>query len=363
LTGGCAITSHIRINGTSPSFLIVCFRYIGDVLVTTPLALSIKTAFPDAAIDYLVFQGTDKAIAKNPLIRNIITLPKNKSNLGALLAMFRRYDLALGAYPSDRAVVAAAVAGKRSIGLVYGSRRGRWKRVALDMAVECDDRQHVVTAMLSLAEAIGISPVPRAVMGYDEADLAFAKQAISAERYLLLHPYSLKSCKYWPAENWGKLAALIHDKTGCQAVFTATPAADDNRYLAEILRHAPSDVATFACSLTQFAAALKGCTAYVGIDTATTHIAAAMEIPTVCLYGPSLTRYWAPWPNGCEDKSPFVANKGVQRRGYVTVIQKEWDCSPCNRETCAISTRDRMECLEAIAPEEVLKEIIRQINM
>lgn len=346
-----------------PSFLIVCFRFIGDVLVTTPLALSIKTAYPNANIDYLVFQGTDKALLKNPLIRNIITVPKGTFGVKTLLALFRKYDTAIAAYPSDRTVLAAAIAGKRSLGLTNGFRKEWWKHLALDIHYVCYDPIHVVSNVLMPLRMMGIDPVPRVVMGYDDSDVAFARNAIPFDRYVLLHPYSMKQCKYWPAENWGELAALIQEKGGCQAVFTATPAPQDNDFLAEILKHAPAGTATFACSLNQFAAGLKDCVAYVGIDTAATHIAAAMETPTIALYGPSLTRYWAPWPNNCLDKSPFSAGKGVQRQDYVTVIQKEWKCVPCNKESCALSSRGRIECLEAITPQEVFAEILTQIDL
>jgi len=346
---------------TAKTFLIVCFRFIGDVLMTTPLAQAIKTACPDAAIDYLVFRGTDKAILKNPLVRNIITVPRGKSNLGKVLPMLRSYDVAVAAYPSDRTALAAAIAGKRSVGLCYRGSDSWWKRLLLGSICCCDNWNHVVSAMGSLAVELGIPSVARVSMGYDGADLAFARSSISAERYILLHPYSLKQCKYWPAEHWGRLASLIHQHTNCTAVFTATPSAEDNAYLEEIRAHAPADAAVFPCTLNQFAAALKGCVAYVGIDTAATHIAAAIEAPTIALYGPSLTRFWAPWPNSCREASPFAANKGIQRKGYVAVIQKDWECVPCNRETCAISTRNKMECLEAISPEEVFREVMDNV--
>ena len=138
-----------------------------------------------------------------------------------------------------------------------------------------------------------------------------------------------------------------------------TPSQGDRSYLDEILSGADPRVMTFA-SMTpnHFAAALKNCTAYIGIDTATTHMAAAAEVPTIAVFGPTLTRYWAPWPNGCEDPSPFAVNKGVQHRKYVTVVQKDWECVPCNRETCRISSRNRMECLEELTAEEVLAEVL-----
>jgi heptosyltransferase-3 len=345
-----------NIRKEAPSFLIVCFRFIGDVLVTTPLALSIKTAIPDAYVDYLVFKGTDKALTKNPYIRNIIAVPRDESNIGTLLSLFQKYDVAIAAYPSDRTIIAAAIAGRCSIGLTYNIRMW-WKRVVLSSAVQCDDDLHVVPNILSLLAPLSIPPVPDVVMGYDEDDLMFASNALGTNKYVLIHPYSIKQYKYWPAEQWGSLAAIIQKNSGCTVVFTATPSADDNAYLEEILAFAPADVLTFPCTLNQFAAALRSCAAYIGIDTAATHIAAALEVPTFALFGPTLTRYWAPWPNGCTETSPFAANKGVQRTGKVTVIQKDWPCVPCNGESCAISTRGKMECLEQLAPEEVFGEL------
>ena len=352
----------IRESSDSKSFLIVVLRYIGDVLVTTPLAISLKTAFPDAEIDYLVLEGTDKTLKKNPLIRKVITIPRKGKHLALLRSLFPAMTWRWPPMPPTGATIAAAVVGKRSIGLVQISGKHWWKRLILDSHRIYDDRSHVVSGVLSLAEELGISPIPRVSMGYDDEDVAFAKGAISSDRYILLHPYSIKRYKYWPAENWGKLAALIRDQTGCTAVFTATPAPEDNAYLDEILSYAPRDAVTFPCDLNQFAAALKGCTAYVGIDTAATHIAAAMEAPTIALYGPTLTRYWAPWPNGCEESSPFAANKGIQHKGYVTVVQKEWDCVPCNQESCAITRRGKMECLEQLTAEEVFQELYHSIH-
>lgn len=328
------------------------------MLVTTPLAVSIKKACPGAVIDYLVFEGTEGVLAKNPLVRNVIRIPKKGKSARIVFSLFRKYDLSIAAYPSDRTAIVAAIAGKQSIGLIYRDGKAWWKRFLLDRYCFCDDRLHVVSAMMSLAQGLGITPVPEATAGYDEEDLAYARRNLPPGKYILMHPYSMNRVKYWPADKWRDLAALIHEHTDCRAVFTVTPSQGDRIYLDEILSGAPPEVMTYVSpTLNHFAAALKNCSAYVGIDTATTHIAAALEVPTIAIFGPTLTRYWAPWPNGCEDASPFALNRGVQHKEYVTVVQKDWECVPCNRETCRISTRDRMECLEAITPEEVLQEI------
>lgn len=348
---------------TATTYLIVCFRFIGDVLVTTPLAASIKRAFPGALVDYLVFEGTEAVLEHNPHINSVITVPREEKNVAILGSLFRKYDIAIGAYPSDRTLVAAATAGNHSICLTYG--KGMWwKRLALDASILCDDRQHVVTNMLGVLGQLGIPPLPEVVAGYDDDDVAFARYAMPASPYVVLHPYSRNSCKFWPAQAWGKLAALILQHTGCSAVFTRTPTAQDSVYLDQIKAAAPAEIVTFkeACSLSRLAAAIKGSVAYVGIDTAVTHLAAAVGVTSVAIFGPSLTRYWAPWPNGCQEASPFAVNKGVQRSGNVTVVQKDWACVPCNRESCAISTRGVMECLEQLSPEEVFAELDRIIH-
>jgi heptosyltransferase-3 len=347
-------------NRTSvPSYLIVCFRFIGDVLVTTPLALSIKTAYPDAVVDYLVFKGTEGILAKNPHIRNVITVPRGSSGLGVLISLFRKYDIAIAAYPSDRTALAAAIAGKLSVGLSYGLKKEWWKGLVLDIQQVCYDRIHVVSNILMTLWRLGIEPVPRVVMGYDENDIAFARNAVPIERYVILHPYSMKVYKYWPAEQWARLAKIIQEQTDCIPVFTRTPDAEGSEYLERIRKTSPQGTKVFdaAFTLNQLAAIVKGAAAFVGIDTAITHMAAALDTPTVAIFGPTWTRYWAPWPNDSLNPSPFVENKGVQRKNYITVIQKNWQCVPCNMETCQISKRGVMECLEELTAEEVFVEL------
>ena len=347
------------IHKRDPAFLIIVLRYLGDVLVTTPLAVSLKRAFPEAAVDYLVFEGTEGVLAHNPLIRNVITVPHKKHNLGTLAALFRKYDVAFGAYPSDRTAIVAACAGRRSVCLSYQGKNDRWKKIFLDHDLLCDDRRHVVNNILSLLGPLNIPAVPRLSMGHDESDLNFARQVAPAGPYIVVHPFSRNRYKYLPAATWAGLARLIRERTDCSVLVTRTPAAEDEAYLELILSLADGAATTFKepCSLSQLAAVIAGAAAYAGIDTAVTHIATAVEAPTVAIFGPTLTRYWAPWPNGCGEASPFAANQGIQRVGNVTVLQREWPCVPCNGGACAISTRGVMECLEQVTPAEIFSEL------
>ena len=360
MAGGCAIFRKTGIKKGSPSFLIVSLRYIGDVLVTTPLALSIKKAIPGARVEYLVFQGTEAVLAKNPYVNKVHVIPRGSKNPLDLLHLIKRFDVALGCNLSDRSAIAAALTGRRSIALYAGRSHEWWKRLALDFPWHYDDSRHAIQQMLSLLEPLGIPKVATVTMAFDADDCAFARARLGESKYILLHPYSRGSYKYWSPERWGELARLILLETDCLPVFTMTGDPGDAEFLDAILAHAPDGCRAFPerFSLAELAAAIKGSAAYVGIDTVVTHVAAAVGAKVVALLGPTYTRYWAPWPNGCTEASPFAANRGVQRVGGIAVAQKDWSCVPCNKETCSESSRNRIECLAELESREVF-EILR----
>ena len=53
--------------------LVVVTRRIGDVLLATPVIRSLRRHWPEAAIDMLVFRGTEGVLAGNPDIRRVLT--------------------------------------------------------------------------------------------------------------------------------------------------------------------------------------------------------------------------------------------------------------------------------------------------
>src|SRR3984957_18018469 len=62
----------------------------------------------------------------------------------------------------------------------------------------------------------------------------------------------------------------------------------------------------------ELAATTAAARAYVGPDTAITHLAAATGTPTVALYGPTDPRIWGPWPVGGLDR-PWAAAGTIQQ--------------------------------------------------
>ena len=92
-------TPIIRFRTNPPrTILIVCTQRIGDVLLSTPLARSLKSAWPDSRIDYLVLPGTEGILDGNMDIHNVLVFPQRVSllqKLGQIRRVWGRYDLDL----------------------------------------------------------------------------------------------------------------------------------------------------------------------------------------------------------------------------------------------------------------------------
>ncbi|HYK16067.1 MAG TPA: LPS core biosynthesis protein, partial [Burkholderiales bacterium] len=75
------------------SVLVVVTRRIGDVLLATPLIRALKRAWPQAAIDVLVFDGTQGVLPANPDVHDVLTVaerPHPREHLDLAKKIFRR---------------------------------------------------------------------------------------------------------------------------------------------------------------------------------------------------------------------------------------------------------------------------------
>ncbi len=151
--------------------------------------------------------------------------------------------------------------------------------------------------------------------------------------YAVLHP-----CAGWEYRNWGldryrRLAELIVDSLGLDIVFLSSKEDDVDAPLERPdgkLRHFRS------ADLLESAVLIGGATLFVGNDSGPIHLAAALGVNRVGLYGPASPELTAP------------------RGGRAMNLFKPVECSPCFQSRCVQPARP---CLSLISPEEVLAAI------
>jgi heptosyltransferase-3 len=297
-------------------------------------------------------------LAKNPYVRQVHTIEPGASGWQTALRILRRYDYSIAANPSDRTTSFTLFGGRHSVGFYFYKRQDWWKKLFLTQS-NFFEQQHMVPLMLEHLSSLGIPAIPRVVMGYDEADERFVEEQLGAEDFILLHPFTRQTYKYWPAGHWARLAGLVEKKLGIRTIFTRSGFLSDEKQFQAIESAAGCKLQSFPrpFTLNQLAAAIHKCRAFVGVDTVATHIAAALEGPVVALYGPTMVDKWGPWPNGHMSKVPYARSGRVQTVQNTTVLQQSWPCIPCNKESCMLSKSTRMECLENISPETVLASL------
>ncbi len=340
-----------------PRILVVALRRLGDVLLTTPLIRSLKRAFPDAAIDALVFAGTEGILSGNPDLVDVVTMPARPTHgdsIALAYRMWRRYDLAVSTQTGDRPAFFAWAAGRASAGLVEGRGAGAaLKRFLLERTVVADGERHRIEEVLDIAAgALGIPAAGELVCpsGPVRRDL------VATGRYAVIHAGSMFRYKQWHAQGWRALAVALAER-GLAVVATGGGAREDRHYLDGVWRDNP-EVRRLDGVLTwpELAAIIGAAQVYVGPDTSITHLAAATGTPTIALYGPTDPRRWGPWPLGGLARS-WAAAGTIQCRGNVWLVQNPLPCLPCQKEGCERRLDSHSQCLEELSVQQVLAAV------
>jgi heptosyltransferase-3 len=337
----------------NPRVLVVAMRRLGDVLLTTPLIRSVKRAFPQATIDAMVFAGTEGILAGNPDLAGVLTIAQ-RPRLGETLALLRRlakrYDLALSTQSGDRPTFFAAVAGRQSAGLVEASGfAAAVKQFVLSRSHAREPGRHRVLEILQLADLLGIPAQADIVCPGGAARPALAPVG----PYAVVHAAPMFTYKRWTPDGWRKLAAALRERGLATAV---TGAASDRLYLDNVWRD--SDVVRLDGKLSwpELSGLIGAARAFIGPDTAVTHLAAASGVPSVALYGPTDPRLWGPWPRGGLDR-PWVAAGTIQQRGNVWLVQNPLPCLPCQLEGCERRLDSFSQCLDELPVSQVVSAV------
>jgi lipopolysaccharide heptosyltransferase III len=349
--------------------LIVVTRRIGDVLLATPVVRSLKRAWPQCEIDMLVFAGTEGFVAANPDVRRVLTIrerPHLLEHLRLMLRIARRYDLALSLVPGDRPTLYAYVAGRLRVGLLEPTRKARWKQSLLHAWVPFDNIDtHTVRMHLALLQTIDVAPLADVVPSWTREDETRGDSLLAARRgarYAVMHPYPKFRYKMWTIEGWIAVGRWLHEH-GYAVILTGGPEGAERDYVGRIATQVP-DALNFAGELTLGGVAyvISGAAVYVGPDTAITHAAAALGVPTVALFGPTNPVKWGPWPAAQDVTANPWQRTGTQRAGRVQLVQGAGACVPCGNEGCEKHVESSSDCLTDLPPETVITAIRNSLH-
>ena len=332
--------------------LVINLRFLGDVLLTTPLIRSLRLTYPNAKIDVLVYGNVVGMLEGNTDVSELIIAPQRaslKSHWQMLKRLHRDYDLAITTQSGDRPFLYALMASSCRIGVVPPKPNTGWqKRFFLHKWLEYDDvNTHTLLQHLKLLSLINVPPCFEVVPPKTGDSVKIDKP------YIVLHPHPQWTYKQWTVEGWREIGRFLQG-LGFKVVLTGSPAEVEMCYVSEIAKDLP-DVLNLSgrLSLAQLSDVLKNAVLYIGVDTGITHLAAATGVPVIALYGATNPVKWSPFPFAyAENKNPFdrVGSKTVNN---VSLLQGEKPCVPCHEEGCERHQQSRSACLDELSAERV----------
>jgi len=338
--------------------LIVRLSALGDVVHALPMLDALRRARPEAHIGWLVEEKAASLLEGHPQIDRLWVAPRARITAllrsGRLFAALRLlqgfvselrdggYDLVIDAHGNARSSVLAWCSGAgRRIGFAHGYAREGAGWLYTDRVVPEKPSQLKVQRALDLLRPLGVDVRgARAVLGIPERTRAWARaqvQLLGGRPAVAIHPgvSGFGSIKQWDPARFGRTASRLFREHGARCMVTWGPG---ERELAERVIETSDGCARLGPetdSILALAALYQACDLVIGVDTGPLHLAAALGVPVVGLYGPKDPAIYAPWD----------ARTGAA----ATVVRRSVYCSPCSRRTCG-----NVICMPAIQVGDVV---------
>jgi heptosyltransferase-1 len=290
--------------------LIVRLSAMGDVIHTLPAAQALRDAFPEAKIGWLIEERWAELLCapgaprrgprsvQRPLVDWVHTVNlkgwrKSLFEIPTIEKIVRvwndvraaRYQVAVDLQGAIRSAVLARWSGAP---VVYGAAVPRESPASLWYTRQVGARgNHVIEQSLSVAEAVIQRKfgVPCVNFPVDPAAETVCREMLHGIRdYAILNPGAGWGAKRWPAARYGEVARQL-DREGIHCFVNCGPGEE---HLGEEVRGASGGVAkALTLTITELIALTRGARLFVGGDTGPLHLAAALGVPVVAIFGPT----------------------------------------------------------------------------
>ncbi len=333
------------------AILLIQLGDIGDVVLSFPSVRALRETFPQADIIVAVREKARELMEDCRWASDVISIHEEKLTWIKSIRYHKKFfshlrgfhfDLAIDMRTGERGAFLALLSGARQRIGFFASDGKVWRnRVFTNLVIpEPDPGGHMAQYYLGLLEAYTIT-TDNIWPEHDVSDkrhestkLLLKKEGVPPDRPIIaVQPFSLWKYKEWGVDKYIQLINGLISEYNVSVIITGS--LDERERADEIIKKCPRNTYNMAgkTSIGTLAALFKACRLFIGVDSAGVHIAAAVGLPTVSIFGPSSYIDWAP--------------RGAEH----TVIHKDFPCVPCKNKGCEDSEVSR--CLDELTFEEV----------
>ena len=285
--------------------LFIRLRSLGDTILSIPLYAALKTWRPDLRISVLVEEPNDQVLANNPNIDHIISVRRaDGSNWKALrarlsaLAYLRqsRFECCINLHGGSTSAWLTALSGARTR---VGDNRFRNAfaydlRIGSSVTPSPGTKIHTVEHQIEWLRALGLPKAdipPSQVVPNPQFETVAKDRLIKAglkpsSRYAVVQPTSKFYTKEWTADGFAEITDYLSSQYGLSVILTGGPGEEEK--LKAVREKCQSQPRVFtSVSISELAWIINNASMFVGNDSGPTHLAAALSVPIIVLFGSS----------------------------------------------------------------------------
>ena len=324
--------------------LVVRLRSIGDTVLATPSLIALKRFLPNAEIDILLEDWVAPLLEGHAAVDNIFATGKNFADKlkTARALRKRKYDVVFNLHGGSTSTFLTYATGARHR---VGYEGYRYSFLYTDLLSSSSnfwkkEFTHSAEQQLALLGFVGV-PVDDHPKSSLPVRIACESTRTVPERFALFHPTAAFETKTWPSENFARVAEFLHVR-GIDTV--AVAAKSETTVLDKLKRESEVPLTTFNdLSLPEITALASKATLFVGNDSGIAHIAAAVNIPSVVIFGSSNRNHWYPWTDAPNE-----------------IVFNEFACQPCPGYEC--KEFGDPKCIKSVTAEQVVAAIDRVLE-
>jgi heptosyltransferase-2 len=327
--------------------LIVTVNWLGDALLTTPAPQALKETVPNSYVAVMAEERVTGVFENNPYVDEVISFKETslKKSLRQKLALINtlrkgKFDTVFLIHRSATRALICLLAG---IGERVGYRRAKTSLILTKKITPPPGAIHRQDYYLSLFEKSGVVINNRLPQFYVPAH---TKENVSKflQKIKETHPslIGIHACanwelKRWPAQNFARLADRLAADFDGAVTFIGTE--KDKAVIAQITKNMRNKAYDLCrkTNLGELAALMQNMKVFISNDSGPAHLAAALGVNTIVLFGPTAKELTAP------------------RGRNVKIISKTNTCKiPCYNLKCQDN-----RCMKDISVEDVFEETRR----
>jgi heptosyltransferase-1 len=339
--------------------LLIKLSSMGDIIHTFPAIIEAQQNTANLSIDWLVDdQFVDLVKLQQQAINNIFTIPLRRAKKNIVAGIFniiknylpklrqQQYDLVIDAQGLLKsATLAKLIKTKKIVGLDNKSAREPIASKFYHQKIPVGRELHAIYRTKKLfAAALGYNSVDKIEYNLIKNNFAPSKYLAvnNIQQYVVLLHGTTWESKKWPPEHWLKLSQLLNAKGMTVVMMTCNQ--QERQFVDKLLAENSKIIGLADLTISEVIAVLAHASAVVSVDTGLGHLAAALRLNVVGLYGATSS-----------------IRAGILGDNCIN-LQSKYHCSPCLARECLEYKNNqstvKQPCFLEITPEMVVREMV-----